>query len=146
MGAYLSLFLVSFLASTIIPLSSEIFFCSAILLGHSPILCLVAASCGNCAGASFNFVLGRLGVNWLIEKVFKFDKSKLDLYERMQAKYVTLFLFVNWLPFIGDPITLYSGIVKVRFSLFALVVFSTRTMRYIVVYLLMNYLLRAHLL
>ena len=134
MNAYLLLLFVCFVSATIVPFSSEIVFASFVWMGHSPAMAILIASIGNCAGVTLNYIIGRFGTRWLIERVFKFDQNRLKEYSAHQEKYGTWILLASWLPVVGDPITLYAGIVRMHFAKFALIAFSTRIARYIVLY------------
>ena len=59
----LSLFLLAFLAATILPFSSEAAFAGALYGGMTPLLALVVASFGNVLAIVVNYGLGR----WLRE-------------------------------------------------------------------------------
>ena len=132
---YISLFFVSLLSATMIPISSEAALLGALALGYEPVLLLVVASFGNCIGVTINYFLGLYGVTYFIEKVCKFDQAKLDKYHTKFKKYNYLFLLASWLPLIGDPITVYLGIIKCNFAKFSLFVYSMRVIRYIVIIL-----------
>lgn len=135
---YLSLFLTTFLSATIIPFSSEFMFTTAIYLGYSPFLCIVAAGSASCLGGGFNYLLGRTGVSWAIQKLFKFDRARLEQFKARHRQYGIWFLLASWMPLIGDPITLYAGIVKVPLGKFSLIVCSTRVGRYVALYYLLK--------
>ncbi len=135
---YLALFFMAFVGATLIPLSSEASLTGTLSLGYNPYLCIIVASLGNCCGAGFNYICGRKGVTWIVYNLFKFDKKKINKYNKKFLAHNYLFLLASWLPFVGDPITVYLGIVRTPFAKFALYVFGARTIRYIVVYLLYN--------
>ncbi len=130
---YISLFFVSLLSATMIPMSSEAALLGALALGYEPTLLLLVASLGNCFGVTINYFLGLYGVTYFIEKVCKFDQEKLEKYNIKFKKYNYLFLFMSWLPIVGDPITLYLGIIKCNFAKFSLFVYPMRIIRYIVI-------------
>ena len=128
------LFLFTLLAATLIPFSSEAILSSALLVEHNPILILIVASLGNCSGVTINYFLGKKGVNFLLRKKFIFSQQKLDYLNIKFKKYNKAILLLAWLPFIGDPITIYAGIIEVRFREFVIYVFSGRVLRYIAIY------------
>ncbi len=135
---YLSLFFSALLAATLVPLSSEIVFSASILLGYDPVLSIIVASLGNCTGVTINYIIGRSGVNYLLDK-FHFNEEKREYYHQKFIKYDNYLLLAAWMPVIGDPITVYAGIVKTRFMIFASIVYTARILRYIAIY----YLIRA---
>ena len=74
---YIGLFIASFLAATLIPLSSEIVLSILIANNYDLTLSLVVASAGNWIGGLSSYAIGRLG-NWsLIEKYFRVRKEKI---------------------------------------------------------------------
>ena len=74
---YIGLFLASFLAATIIPLSSEIVLSILIANNYDLSLSLFVASLGNWFGGLSSYGIGRLG-NWeFIEKYFRIKKNKI---------------------------------------------------------------------
>jgi membrane protein YqaA with SNARE-associated domain len=132
---YFSLFISTLLAATILPLSSEIVFSSSIIMGYDPFLCILVASLGNCAGVTINYLIGISGINFLLDKL-NFNKGKREYYHNKFIQYDKYLLLAAWLPIIGDPITIYAGIVRVRFITFALIVYTARILRYIIIYYL----------
>lgn len=136
MEMYLALTVTCFVSATIIPLSSEIIFFSAIYLGYDPWTCILLASLGNCAGVTFNYYLGSASAKWLAGRFVKFDQERLQKYALQHKRYGIVFLFASWLPVIGDPITIYAGIIRWPFAQFAAIAYSTRSVRYVVLYYL----------
>lgn len=126
---------VAFISATIFPLSSEAAVFGAIKAGLSPISVLLFASIGNCLGVLLNYGLGRWGSEPIRRKSMKSKKAQRAL--AWIEKHGLWTLWLSWLPFIGDPITLVAGIARVNFLHFALIAFSLRIARYIVVILLM---------
>ena len=73
---YLGLLITSFLAATFLPITSEVFLVSMLVLGYDPWITLFYATIGNAGGGWFNFVIGRLGnPDWL--KRLKVPKNKI---------------------------------------------------------------------
>jgi len=138
MEMYLALLVTSFVAATIVPLSSEVIFVAAIHFGYSPWLCIALAGLGNCAGTALNYIGGRYGGTYLVERWLKFDQQRLETYARKHKHYGVVFLLASWLPIVGDPITIYAGLVRWPFAQFAGIVFSTRVLRYVLIYWLIS--------
>ncbi len=133
-GIYVTLFFTALISATIVPLSSEVIFATVIALGYDPVLTIVVAGVGNCLGVTTNYVLGLTGIAWLIERWFKFDRARLETFAQNHRRYGMWFMLASWLPVIGDPITIYAGIVRYPFWKFAAYVYSTRIARYVVIY------------
>lgn len=119
----------SFLAATIVPVSSEAALASALAFKMSAAKVLFFATIGNCAGVAFNYWLGWKGEEKLLHKHLQ-KKSVARAYGLTQrwGKWSLLF---SWLPVLGDPITILAGVLKINFVLFAIVTFSLRFMRYL---------------
>ena len=128
---YLSLMAFSFLAATIVPVSSEAALASALALDIQPLLALFFASIGNCAGVAFNYWLGWKGEEKLLHK--HLQKRSVARAYRITQKWGKWSLLLSWLPVIGDPITILAGILRVNFAFFAAVAFPLRFLRYLVV-------------
>lgn len=63
---YWGLFITSFLAATFIPITSELFLISMLIMGYHPLSCLFFATVGNSIGGWFNYLLGQIGdPKWL---------------------------------------------------------------------------------
>jgi membrane protein YqaA with SNARE-associated domain len=98
------LFLVCFLASTIIPFPSEatlLFFLNS--ENYSPISILLVASLGNCLGGGTNYFIGKFARD-------RFLKKKTPKAEQFVLKYGVYSALLSWLPIIGDPIMITLGI------------------------------------
>ena len=66
---YWGLFISSFLAATIIPVTSEALLILMLSMGYDPLISLTSATIGNTLGGWLNYIIGRMGnPYWL--KVF----------------------------------------------------------------------------
>ena len=133
---YLALFLLSFLASTLVPLGSEWLLVALLLNGHNPGLSVGVATAGNTLGACVTYGIGLYGGPFLMGKVLRIDEAARQRAERLYARYGSWSLFFSWLPIVGDPLCLVSGILKVRFGFFFVLVLSGKLIRYVCVGLL----------
>ena len=134
---YLGLFIISFLAATIIPFSSEGVLAAMLLNGFNPVLLLISASLGNTLGGLSGYILGYIG-NWaLIEKYLKTKREKVLVYESKIQKYGALIAFLTWLPIIGDVLAIALGFFRVSISKTIFYMTIGKTLRYaVVIYLL----------
>jgi membrane protein YqaA with SNARE-associated domain len=124
---YLGLFLFCMLAATIVPVSSEGVVAGSLLLKLKPFPVLFWATFGNCSGTLLNYFLGWwLGQKWLERKQNRISNRAYIL----AHKYGWPTLFLSWLPFIGDPLTIIAGILRWNFVVFVIIVFSLRFLRY----------------
>lgn len=109
------LFLVSFLASTLLPLGSEPVLVAYIQLQPSNIwLALGVATLGNTLGGVVSYAMG-LGVVWAVRH---FGESGGRWHVKAQG-YVRRFgpvaLLFSWLPVIGDPLCAVAGGMRLPF-------------------------------
>ncbi|MFA5712654.1 MAG: VTT domain-containing protein [Bacteroidales bacterium] len=126
----LGLFLSSFLAATIVPLSSEIVLSALLLSGIDPLGALVVAICGNWLGGITTYLLGRLGRWSLIERWFKVKRETLEREKRRVERWGALLAFITWFPLIGDLLFLALGFYRVNFSKCALYSLMGRSLRF----------------
>ncbi len=127
---YPALFLLSFLASTLIPLGSEWLLVTMLLMKHDPIATVAVASVGNYLGACSTYAIGIYGGPYLIRRTLRIDDRSQERAQRFYERYGSLSLLFSWLPVIGDPLCLVGGILNIPFGRFSLLVFSGKFARY----------------
>ena len=129
---YASLFISSFLSSTILPGHSEIILTAFIFLKKYPIIDLIFfASIGNILGSILNWCIGYFLTNLKDRKWFPINKSQLTRASSWFLKYGKWTLCLSWVPLIGDPLTIIAGIFRVPIYTFILIVSLAKTMRYV---------------
>ena len=140
--AYFSLFISSFLSSTILPGHSEITLTTLILLEkYSQFLLIFSASLGNILGSIVNWFLGLYITKFVNKSWFPFKKKQLDKASLWYLKYGKWSLFFSWAPIIGDPLTIVAGIFRVPLVIFITIVSISKVLRYIfVVYVALKFL------
>jgi len=131
---YTGLFLASFLAATILPLSSEVVFAAMILAKFDPWLCLIIASVGNWLGGMTNYYLGRLGKTEWIEKYLKPDKKKFKKVEAWMQNKGAWTAFFSFLPAVGDLIALVLGLMRANVYIVNISMFLGKFLRYAVLF------------
>ena len=97
----LGLFIGTFLAATIVPISSSALYIAVLVATKNPVACLIVGTLGNWLGSVSTYWIGRIG-KWLEQQ-----KEKVDRYG------IWLALFA-WVPIVGDLITLALGFYKAR--------------------------------
>ncbi len=130
---YLGLFLSSFLAATILPLSSEIVLSALLLNGLNPVVLVSIATLGNVLGAFTNYAIGFWGSNVIAQKILKMSEEEFVSAEVRFKKYGVFSLFFAWVPVIGDPLTVVAGVLRVNLLIFFCLVRAGKLIRYIVV-------------
>ena len=132
--AYITLFISSFLSSTILPGHSEITLTTFILLEkYSQFFLIFFASFGNIIGSVINWYLGFYITKFVNKSWFPFKKKQLDYVSLWYLKYGKWSLFFTWVPIIGDPLTIVAGIFRVPLIIFITIVSISKILRYIFV-------------
>ncbi len=130
--SYFQLLIISFLAATILPLSSELVLSTMLLTdSFDKYLLLVVASFGNIFGSSVNWYLGKKILIFKDKKWFPVNEKQIAKSEMYFKKYGIWSLLLAWVPIIGDPLTVIAGILRVNFFTFLLLVSISKTSRYI---------------
>ena len=127
---YATLFAVSFLASTMLPLGSEWLLVMMLLSGYDPAASVGTATAGNYLGAVTTYLIGLCGGDWLITKILRVSPRQQERARSHYRRYGSFSLFFSWLPVIGDPLCLVGGVLRVNFWLFTLLVASGKLARY----------------
>ncbi len=131
---YLSLFAISFLAATILPFSSELTLAGLISTSnYDNLLLLIVASFGNVLGSAVNWALGFYSRNFTTKKWFPFKEIQIEKSSKWFTKFGKWSLLFAWVPFVGDPLTLVAGLLRVRFLDFIILVAIGKVSRYLIV-------------
>jgi membrane protein YqaA with SNARE-associated domain len=135
---YLSLFAISFLAATILPFSSELTLAGLISTSnYDNLLLLIVASLGNVLGSILNWLFGFYSRNFTTKKWFPFNEKQINRSSKWFNKFGIWSLLFAWLPIIGDPLTLVSGLLRVKFINFVILVTIGKVFRYFIIYYFM---------
>ena len=136
---YLSLFVISFLAATILPFSSELTLAGLIATSdYDNLLLLIVASFGNVLGSVVNWALGSYSRNLTTKKWFPFKETQIERSSKWFRKFGKWSLLFAWVPVLGDPLTLVAGILRVKFIDFIILVAIGKVSRYLIVFYLIG--------
>ena len=136
---YLSLFVISFLAATILPFSSELTLAGLIATSdYDNLLLLIVASFGNVLGSVVNWALGSYSRNLTTKKWFPFKETQIERSSKWFRKFGKWSLLFAWVPVVGDPLTLVAGISRVKFIDFIILVAIGKVSRYLIVFYLIG--------
>lgn len=124
------LFILSFLAATIIPIGSEWLLIFLLINGEPPQQTVLVATLGNYLGACTTYWVGLLGSDLVISKLLRIDKKQMKRAEKLYSRYGIWSLLLSWLPVIGDPLCLLGGIFRIQFIYFSFLVFLGKFTRY----------------
>jgi len=133
---YLSLFIISFLAATILPFSSELTLAGLVATSsYDNSLLLIIASLGNVLGSVVNWILGFYSRNLSTKRWFPFKDEQIEKSSKWFNKFGRWSLLFAWVPIIGDPLTLAAGLLRIRFIEFLVLVTIGKVSRYIIVFI-----------
>ena len=136
---YLSVFISSFLAATILPAQSEAVLAYQLSVAPAALVSLVSvATVGNVLGAIVNWALGRFLTHHRDRPWFPIRDHKLQTAERHYRKYGRLSLLLSWVPFVGDPITVVAGVLREPLWSFVLLVSVAKGSRYVFIAVMMS--------
>jgi membrane protein YqaA with SNARE-associated domain len=135
LSGYPGLFVISFLAATLIPLGSEIFVVSMTLSGCNPWMIFAAATTGNTLGSITNYYVGKRGAEFMLSRYIKVDSQKRENVERIYRKWGSPILLFAWIPVVGDPLTVVAGGLNLNLYVFTFWVILGKAFRYVLVIL-----------
>lgn len=130
MIALTGLFVAAFLAATPVPFQSEVVFLGLQAAGWGPIVLVIVASIGNTLGSCVTYALGRWLSDQRDHRWFPLTPAQMTQAERWWARWGLWLLLLSWAPF-GDMIVGLSGVLRVRFPAFLLLVAIAKTGRYV---------------
>ncbi len=105
----LGLFIGTFLAATLLPLSSDALYVAVLLATGSKVGCLAMGTLGNWLGGVTTYFIGRLaGWRW-IERIFRVREETLRRQKEKIDRYGVWLALLGWVPGIGDVIVLALG-------------------------------------
>ena len=134
---YITLFSSSFISSTLLPGHSELTLTAFIFLNKFLVTNLVViASIGNILGSILNWYLGFYFVKFKEKKWFPINKRQLEKASLWFLNYGKWSLFFSWVPFVGDPLTVVAGVLRVPIITFLIIVSISKILRYVIVSLI----------
>jgi membrane protein YqaA with SNARE-associated domain len=126
---YLTLFITSLIAGSLIPMSSEAVVIYLLSLPTLLWLVFLTATAGNTIGSCINYLLGGKGARWALKKRW----IKADRIRRGKAyfdRWGAPALLLSWMPVIGTPITLAAGALGYPPGRFVAIVALAKAVRY----------------
>jgi len=124
------LFVISFLAATVLPLGSEWLLIVMISQGFALTETIIVASIGNYLGGCTTYMIGLYGSDYIITRFLRISPAQQERAKQFYGKYGSWSLFLSWLPVVGDPLCLIAGIFKVHWLRFSILVFLGKFSRY----------------
>ncbi|TNF34039.1 MAG: DedA family protein [Gammaproteobacteria bacterium] len=132
-SGYSGLFIAALAAATVLPMQSEALLVGLVLSEqYSVPLLLVVASLGNVLGSIINALLGRYIEHFRHKSWFPVNEDKLKRAQNFYHRYGRWSLLLSWVPIIGDPITVFAGVMREPWWSFVLLVSIAKVGRYLV--------------
>lgn len=128
---YFGLFVGTFLAGTVLPLSSDVLFIGMLTLGANFWICLILAATGNTLGALVSYAMGWFAKWEWLNKWFRVKRESLVKQKRKINKYGVWLAFFSWAPLVGTLAMIALGFYKVRPRLTAILAFSGSIIRFV---------------
>ena len=125
-----ALFLLSFLAATVIPLGSEWLLVALVAKAAKLEYAVAVATAGNYLGACTTYLIGLWGAVFFIERVLRIDEKTFNRAKSFYDRYGFWTLLFSWLPIIGDPLCLVGGVLRLNFFVFSVFVLTGKLVRY----------------
>ena len=119
---YLAMFFISFLASTLLPLGSEIFLAVFLNQGVNMFGIVLIATIGNTLGSITTYYLAYFGRFILIEKWMGVRFEKIERYSKNANRFAPIMAFFVFLPVVGDIFALALGFIRAdKITTFAMI-------------------------
>lgn len=130
---YWGLLVASFLAATILPLSSEVVFAALIAAGYDLWSCIGYATIGNSLGGATCYYLGHLGKTEWLERWFKIKREKIDSMILRLQKRGAIMGFFGFLPGVGDLMLVALGFMRASAPITMISMTIGKFLRYVVI-------------
>jgi membrane protein YqaA with SNARE-associated domain len=128
------LFLSCLTSATLLPGSSEAVLAGLYASGKGdPLVLFLVATAGNTLGSVINWVLGRGIAHFQDRPWFPVSAERYEAARRHFTRYGVWSLLFAWLPFVGDPLTVAAGALRVPLLRFVLLVAAGKAARYAMV-------------
>ena len=127
------LFLASFIAATLLPLSSEALLGALVLHGWPGLPLLAVATAGNTLGGLVNYGIGRWVPEGRLARWTRIDPAITERWRALAHRHGAWAALLCWLPIIGDPIALALGLFRVPLLPTAVLMAVGKAVRYAVV-------------
>ncbi len=127
---YLGLFVISFLAATLLPVGSEVAVVTMTLSGYEPLAVFTTATAGNILGSIVNYYVGKYGADFIFSRYIKVDEAKRKSLGARFQKWGAPLLLLAWVPVVGDPLTVVAGSLHMNFYVFTFWVTLSKALRY----------------
>ena len=129
--SYAALFALSFLAATVIPMSSEPPLIYLVTIQQHVVLPVLVGTVGNVFGACTTYWISRRAAQALAEK--RKPARGHARATRMLRRYGQPALLLSWVPILGDALVAIAGATRMHFGAFCLWVSLGKGLRYLAI-------------
>ena len=135
--ALLLLFFVAVASASFFPSQAELVLFALLTLGdYDPLLLVLAATAGNGLGSLGNYYIGRYMDRLTHKHWFPIKPRYLEKPKQLFSKHGKMTLLLAGVPFIGNPITIVAGMLRVNLWLFIPLVTAGKSVRYLLAWAL----------
>lgn len=134
--SYISMFILGFLAATVLPIASEWLLSVLLVQGADAVGVVIAGTLGNFLGALTTYGVGYYFSDYALKKLLKLGEKKRRKTENFYHKYGAYSLLLSWAPVVGDILCLIGGLMKISIFKFSFFVFIGKLLRYSVLAML----------
>ena len=135
---YAGMMVAACLGGSFIPFTSEAVMTALYLTGLDIWQLVICASIGNVLGGMFNYGIGRLGNDSWFYRRLHLSEDKLERTKKQIRRHGAWMGLLAWIPFLGSVITVALGLLRVNLWHSALTVALGKTVRYILLALLLQ--------
>lgn len=129
--SYTILFVLSFLAATVLPFASEASLATVVYTQRQIVLPIAVATAGNYLGACTTYWIG-LRAARRISRGRSFTPTQ-QRAVRLLARYGQPILLLSWVPLIGDALVVAAGAMQFSFGAFSFWIILGKALRYLAV-------------
>ncbi|MBD1582717.1 YqaA family protein [Pseudoalteromonas sp. S16_S37] len=134
MWLYQGLFLSALSSATLLPGSSEVLLSGLAISENANLLMLwLIATLGNVVGSCINYWLGCNVMHFKDRRWFPVSQRQLEKAQLQYTRFGSASLLFAWVPIIGDPLTVFAGVFKMKKRLFVPLVSLGKGLRYAMV-------------
>ena len=132
---YVALFAWSFLAATVVPMSSEAYLAYLVWAEGAVLVPVLVGTVGNVLGACTTYWISRRAAKALVEPNKKAARGLVRA-ARMLERYGQPVLLLSWVPVFGDALVALAGAAGLRFGVFCFWVTLGKGLRYLAIALI----------
>ncbi len=127
---YVGLFLLSFLAATLVPISPEALVVALYTQHYNAFILIAVATVGGYLGSLTYYYLAVSGREWALHRFISISPEKLAENQARFERWGSIILLFSWVPIVGEPLIVVSGLLRVRLAIFSFWVILGRIFRF----------------